>query len=176
MSRIPKAYFAVILLLAVQLSGRAQNDTRPFNPLAESVESAIKEQFPSWKRTSIPPAQPNRSDTFTEDVIIDQWRSDEAIVKVSILIHPSKEEAKKSFKEFLAGVKVNGYLQDVSNESYEWGIQKSVAFRKGRYTVYVSAAPIYEEDELMDTTALPKENKYSKTFAQIVAKALKDLD
>jgi hypothetical protein len=175
MKRIQTACIAAILILAVQLTTRAQDDPRPFNPLAESIENAIKELFPNWKLTALPPAQPNKSVTFTEDVIIDQWKSDEAVVKVAILIHPSKEAAKKALKEFIAGVKVNGYLQDVSDESFEWGIDKSVAFRKGRYTVYVTAAPIYEEDEPMDATTHPKETKYTKTFAQIVAKALKDL-
>ncbi|HEX8846954.1 MAG TPA: hypothetical protein VF791_20090 [Pyrinomonadaceae bacterium] len=175
MNRIQAACCATILLLFAQLTARAQDDPRPFNPLAASIENAIKEQFPSWKRTSIPPPQPNESETFTDDVIIDQWKSDEAIVKVAILIHPSKEAAKKAFKEFIANVKVNGYLQDVSDEAYEWGIAKSVAFRKGRYTVYVSAGLIYKEDKPIDTIAPSNEIRHGKTFAQIVAKVLKDL-
>lgn len=176
MNRMLALSFAAILLMAAQLTARAQDDLRPFNPLAESVETAIKEQFPNWKRTSIPPAQPNGVNTFNDDVIIDQWVSNEAIVKVSILMHPSKEEAKKALKDFVAGVNANEYLQGAVNESYVWGIDKAVAFRKGRYTVYVSANPINEEGEQSDSTALAKKTEYSKTFAQIVAKALKDPD
>ena len=176
MKRIQISCVVATLLLAAHLIARAQGDRRPFNPLAESVENAIKEQFPGWTRISIPPAQPNASETFTEDVIIDQWKSDEAIVKVAIIIHPSKEEAKKAFREFVAGVKPNEFLQGVGNESYVWGMDDSVAFRKGRYTVFVSASPIYGEDATVDRTASPIETKHSKTFAQIVAKALKDYD
>lgn len=176
MNKMLTLCFAAILLLAAQLTAKAQDDRRPFNPLAESVETAIKEQFPNWKRISIPPAQPNGAETFTDDVIIDQWVSNEAIVKVSILIHPSKEEAKKVLKEFVADLKPNENVPGLGDESHVWGIAKAVAFRKGRYSVYVTATPlINEEEEQLDSAAPPKETKYSKTFAQIVAKILKDL-
>src|SRR5687767_8400272 len=123
MRKILTVFFAAIVLLSAHLTARAQVEPRPPHPAAESVESAIKEQFPNYKRTSIPPAQPGGSSVaFTDDVIIDQWRSGEALVRVAILIHPSKEEAKKALKEFIANVRVNGYLQDVGTESYVWGM------------------------------------------------------
>lgn len=176
MKWIQTACLVTILLLSVQTNSKAQVDRRPFNPLAESVESAIKEQFPDWKRTSIPPAQPNGSDTFTADVLIDQWKSDKVAVNIAILIHPSVEEAKKAFREFVASVKTDGQLQDAGSESSIWGLAKSVVFRKGRYTVYVSAAPIYGDGELRGPRVFLKEAEYSKTFAQIVSKTLKDLN
>lgn len=165
-------FLAIPSLIIAQEIKAQEEDPRPYNALAESVTNAIKEQFPAWKRTSIPPPHPGGTEIFPDDVIIDQWKSDEAIVKVSILIHPSKEEAEKAFKEFVAGVKVNEPLQDVGSESYEWGISKSVAFREGRYTVFLSAAPIYVEGVPPESYFPPKEIKYNKIFAQIVAKVL----
>lgn len=175
MNRVLIVCFASMLFLTAHLVARAQDDPRPFNPLAASVENAIKEQFPNWKRTSIPPAQPNGSETFTEDVIIDQWRSEEVGVRVAILIHSSQEEAKKVFRKSVANVRINESVLGVGEESYIWGIDKSVAFRKGRYTVYISATPIIEEEESTNPTAAPETSKYGKTIAHIVAKVLKDL-
>lgn len=164
-----------ILLLSGSLSARGQVDPRPFNPIAESVENAIKDEFPNHKRTSIPPAQPEGAlVAFPEDVIIDQWRSDEALVRVAILIHPSKEEATKALRRFTANVKVISYLQDVGNESYVWGMEQSVVFRKGIYTVYVSVVPLHKEDEPENSTPLIDRAQYGETFAKVVARTLKD--
>ncbi|HEX8846958.1 MAG TPA: hypothetical protein VF791_20110 [Pyrinomonadaceae bacterium] len=177
MNKIFTIFFAATLFVAVQFPSKAQDDPRPFNPLAESVAKAIQEQFPDWKRTSVPPINKNEPNKFSEEVIIDQWKSDDAIVKVAILIHPSKEVAAETLKKFAADVRANGPLPDLDSESYVWGIDKSLAFRKGRYTVYISAVPIvFPEDHApMDRNALLKETKFNKAIAHIVAKVLKDL-
>lgn len=171
-------FFAAALFITVQVIVNAQDDPRPFNPLAESVANAIQEQFPGWRRVSVPPINFERPDSFSEEVIIDQWSSDEASVRVAILIHPSKEAAKETLRHFAADVRADGVLPDVGNEAYAWGIDKSVAFRKGVYTVYVSGVRYEssEDGEPIDPTAFSRETKYVKTFAQIVAKALKDSD
>lgn len=178
MKKLLRGCLAAALFLLAQTSVKAQDDPRPFHPVADSVGSALKEQFPQWKRESIPPVNFEGTNTFPYDVIIDQWSSDEASVRVAILINASMEEAKEKLKKFAADVRADGYLPDVGNEAYVWGLDKSVAFRKGIYTVYVSGIrhELSEDGEPMDTTASPKDTKYVKTFAQIVARTLKDFD
>src|SRR5438045_2873092 len=101
MNRLLTICFAVVLLSTAHLTAGAQDDQRPFHPLADSVEKAIKEQFPNWKFTPIPPAQPpGAAVKFPEDVIIDDWSSGEVGVRVAIINHASKEEAKKGLREF----------------------------------------------------------------------------
>ncbi|HKC66385.1 MAG TPA: hypothetical protein VKB86_22270 [Pyrinomonadaceae bacterium] len=170
-------FFVAALFISLQLTVKAQDDPRPYNPLAESVAKAIQEQFPDWKRTSVPPANKDNSISFSDDVIIDQWKSKEVIVKVAILIHPSKDEAAQALSKFASTERMKEYLPGVGNESYVWGIRKSVVFRKGRYIVYISTVPIdvSEDDAPLNLTPLPKETPYNKTFAHIVAKVLKDL-
>ncbi len=176
MKQVFTIFFAASLFMAGHLSVEAQDDPRPYHPLAEAVAKAIQEKFPDWKRTSVPPINKNESNKFSEEVIIDQWKSDVVIVKVAILIHPSKQDAQQALKEFTAGVKASERLQDVGNDAYAWGGAESVAFRKGRYTTYISTVPIEfsEEVETIAPTDIPKKTKFSKTFAQIVAKILND--
>jgi hypothetical protein len=57
-----------------------------------------------------------------------------------------------------------------------WRALTSCSTRKGKYTVYVSAGPIYRADSPVDEEAKAKAIKYNKTFAQIVAKALKETE
>ena len=169
-----------------QPSVEAQADPRPFNPLAASVESAIKKEFPDWKRESIPPVNPERPDSFSSnDIIIDLWWSAEAGVKVAILLHPTKAAATKVFREFIADKKAEEVVPDTGNEAYVWGFGNSVAFRKGIYTVYVSGGRREFSDDgeplafsMMAKGGEPIElaqvTKYIKTFARIVAGVLKD--
>ena len=93
---------------------------------------------------------------------------------MAILIYPSMEDARRAFKEFIANVKVTDSLQDVGNESYVWGIVQSVAFRKGRYAVFVEASPLHVRGPMDPPPPPVDRTQYSKGFAKIVAKALKD--
>lgn len=174
MKKMQATCAAAMLFLAVQLSAGAQDDPRPFNPLAAQVENAIKQQLPDWTRTSIPPPHPDGAAVFPIDVIIDLWQSDEARVKVAILIHPSEDEAKKKFGEFVASIKSEERLQDIGSEAYVWGFGKDVALREGRYTAYISGGSNQAMDMSKPPPPPPKENKYSKRFAELVAQALKE--
>ncbi len=154
--------------------------------MAASVESAIKEQFSDWKRESIPPVNPERPDSFSSnDIIIDQWSSTEAGVRVAILLHPTKAAAIKAFQEFIANMKAEEVVADTGNEAYVWGFAQNVVFRKGIYTVYVSGGrrEFSEDGEPLAFSMMAKGTepleisqmtKYVKTFARIVAGVLKD--
>ncbi|HJU54890.1 MAG TPA: hypothetical protein VJ715_09970 [Pyrinomonadaceae bacterium] len=171
MKKALKGWLVAALFLLAQSSIKAQDDPRPFNPLAESVESAIKEEFPDWKRESIPPLSVDRLNPFSDEIIIDQWSSAEATVRVAILSHPTKEAAREALKQFVANLRADRIVSDAGNEAYVSVTDKQVAFRKGIYTVYVSGGQ-HEFSENGEPLA-PTETKYVKTFAQIVAKALK---
>lgn len=176
MNRTLTICLGAMLLLAAQSAARAQDGERPFNPVAESVANAIKAEFPGWKQVPVAPLNFEGTDTFSNEVIIDQWVSDEANVKVAIMIHPSKEAAKEALKDFAEGVKADEFLQDLGNEACAWGMGKSIAFRKGVYTIYISTVPpgLSADGEIIYSTDRPQELRFNKAFARIVAGALKD--
>ena len=188
MKKALKGWLMAALFLLAQSSVKAQDDPRPFNPLAASVESAIKGEFPDWTRESIPPVNAERPDSFSSnDVIIDQWSSAEVGVRVAILLHPTKEAAKEALRQFIASQKAEEVVPDTGNEAYVWGYGQSVAFRKGIYTVYVSGGRrrVDEGGEFLTSSGETKGSepvevsqvtKYIKTFARIVAGVLKDSD
>ena len=61
--------FAALVLVSAISPAVAQVDPRPYHEVAQAVENAVKGEYPSYTRTSIPPAQPAGSFVeFTEDV------------------------------------------------------------------------------------------------------------
>lgn len=97
-----------------------------------------------------------------EKVIIQQWVSDDRVVKVSILPHNAQHEAAKVLRRFADNNAKSERLPDVGDEAYTWGIRKSVIFRKRNFTIYVSTV----------ATNITDEAARSKEFARLVAAAL----
>lgn len=181
MKRLCMWFLAAIIFTAIPSVVSAQEitpqeDPRPYNAIADTVARAITAELPEWKRTSVPPVHQDGPYYSGDEVIIDQWWSQEGGVRVAILFHPSEVEAKDKFEKFVADDKGGEYLTDVDGEAYAWGLNKSVALRSGSYTVYISSTvtALSNEDQAPGKTS-KKEAKLSKMFAKIVIKALKGM-
>jgi hypothetical protein len=177
---VPVIFLAIPLLINAQ-GINVQEDPRPYNSVADSIAKAIKEELPDWKRKSIPPTDRDGLDNFSQEVIIDQWSSAEGSVRVVIFLHSSEYDAKDTFEKFTANVKANEHLPDVDSEAYAWGINKSIALRRGSYAVYISSVVATYSDEDMSSGKKSNDKKskeearLNKIFAKIVVKALKGI-
>ena len=186
-----KWFLAILIFLAIPSLVGAQEtdaaeDPRPYNPIADSVAKAITAELPDWKHESVPPITRGGPEKFSREVIIDQWTSKEGSVRVAIILNSTEYDAKNSFEKFTADVKANEHLPDVDNEAYAWGIDKSIALRRGSYTVYISSSVAnYTDDDTpsdkksddknLNDKGLGGEARLNKTFAKIVVKALKGM-
>ena len=165
-----------VIFLAMPSLINAQEDLRPYNSVAEIIAKAITAELPDWKHKSVPPINRDGLDNFSQEVIIDQWLSNEGSVRVVIFLHSSEVDAKNAFDRFTADAKANEHLPDVDNEAVAWGINKSIALRRGSYAVYISSIAMNVPDDDISSDKKPKEEaELNKMFAKIVAKVLKDL-
>lgn len=180
MKRVSMWFLVIVTFLAISSLINAQDikaeeDLRPYNPIADIINKAITTELPGWKHKSIPPTHPNGLDNFSQDILIDQWASEEGSVRVVIFLHPSATDAKNEFEKFTAGVKANERLPDVDNDAYAWGINKSIALRKGSDAVYISSITLTQSDDGVSDKRSKAEAKLNKMFAKIIAKALKGM-
>lgn len=181
MKRTAIWFLTIMTLLAIPSLIKAQDikseeDPRPYNPIADIVAKAITAELPNWKHKSVPPINADSRDNFSQDIIIDQWMSEVSSVRVVISFYPSAADAKNDFEKFTARVMANERLPDVDNDAYAWGLNKSIALRKGSYAIYISSVALTESDDGASNKKSKEEAKLNKTFAKIVVKALKDLD
>lgn len=154
-----------LLLLGASVPSRAQVRSPELSDISDEVEHSVKEKMPKWKRNPATPLANNEASvpiSERESVLIDQWISGDAVVKVTIMKHPSPGEAAEELQKFISGVNSNGRLHNLGDEAYSWGIRGSIAFRRGKLTIYVSAVA----DDVTDEAALSRE------FARHVAATL----
>ncbi|HEX8846956.1 MAG TPA: hypothetical protein VF791_20100 [Pyrinomonadaceae bacterium] len=174
-SLITVIFLAIPSLISAQ-EIKAQEDPRPYNRIADIIAKAIAAELPDWERKSVPPINRDGLDNFSQEVIIDQWSSREGNVRVALFLHPSEADAKNAFEKFTAGVKANEHLPDVDNEAFAWGINKSIALRRGSYAIYISSIALNVRGDDVFSDKKPKEEaRLSKMFAKLVVKALKDM-
>lgn len=165
----------IVVTPSLTKAQKVQEDLRPFNPVADRVAKAITDKLPDWEHKSVPPLSRDGLNNFSQDVIIDQWYSKEGNVRVAIILNPSEADAKAAFEKFIARSRADERATDVDDEAYAWGMNKSVAFRRGIYTVYISSVVLDTPDnDVYSDKRAKEESRLSRVFAKIVAKALKD--
>lgn len=175
MKRAAAGCLLAALLVGVPWTLRAQDDAaRPLAAVRGAIERAISAELPGWQRKAITPME------GSSNVVIDQWESGGLTVKVSILQHPSSEEAAKALKGFRSRQEVEEKaarrrgkhdfklikydLPALGDGGFAWDTHGSeaVAFRKGDLSVHVSVVRPRQN----------KDTKLSKEFAKTIAKAL----
>ncbi len=149
--------FVVIVLLSLPILSTAQDTSSQLTKLTDDIAHVVQDKTSGWQHNSVKPLEGGK------DVIVDQWISGDKIVKIAILRHQSRDEAMRTLHKFASNTKATSKPQNVGEEGYAWGVGNSIAFRKGGFTIYVSAvaANITEEESL------------SKEFAQYVDVAIK---
>ena len=153
----------------------AQNDPLEIEKVAGKLEQVLKVKMQGWKH--------NRGEPFVknENVLLDYWYSSNRVVKISVIPHNSAAEAREALQRFVRYDREKEELKDLGDEGYAFGINASnVAFRRGRFTVYVSTIANVDDDEdarrltaaQREARQRSEEKKWSREFVKHVATAI----
>ncbi|HLL16977.1 MAG TPA: hypothetical protein VK388_18095 [Pyrinomonadaceae bacterium] len=178
--------FMGLLFALGQLSSHAQKHFTNLDKIAEAIERKIQDKMPEWNHQSFQPTSPDENAT-SDQVMIQQWTFGKKNVRLAIVRHQSEEEAARVLRQFAADKKTGEGLQGLGDEAYVWGVRRSVAFRQGNLTIYMSAV-VREEVDQDEAARNPsealrqaaqaehaEEGKVVRGFAQHIAAALKTL-
>lgn len=175
-----RAFVILGLLVTLPIHVSAQAKTE-LDKLDEKLRQYFERMTPGWKHERVEPLSP--PGTKSEGVLIEYWSFSNRKVKISILVHKSAEEAKEVLQTHRRYSLDREELSDLADEGFSSGYGSSdVAFRKGRFTVYVSTtAEIGEKPEermlsQSERFELMKSEmrRWSQEFAKQAAKAIDD--
>jgi hypothetical protein len=167
---------SLIALLALCVIARAQNDSDELSTIRKSLRENLSQAMPGWTNRSIEPIEGSRN------VLIEQYESGNIIVKIVVTQYPDEDKAAVGYKLFKSNLKTEEQAQNrgqgrtlhlikeelhgVGDEGFVLDVRGSeaIAFRRGKLMVNISVPE-------------PGDNKdvfFSRRFAQLVLKALKD--
>ncbi len=125
--------FAALALSAVLLGQSFAQDPSELDRLDTKFSQYFESIMPGWKHERVEPVMKS------ENVLIEFWSFSNRKVKVSILPHKSDEEAREVLQRFARYSLNKQELKGFGDEAYALGYGLAdVAFRRGRFTVYVS--------------------------------------
>ena len=144
----------------------------------EGVDQKVKRHFetalPGWKYKRVEPLGngPN--------VLIQFWSFANRRVKVSVIAHKSAEEARQVFANHAKYSSDKVALTEIGDEAQASGHRSDVAFRKGRFTVYVTTMANVDADpdaqSLSQAQRVDREKsetaRLSRELAKHVARAM----
>jgi len=148
-----------LLVFGVLASTAMSQDDSELERLADKVTQHIATQMTGWQHKRL--IQPSK------DVIIDFWTSPNRIVKISMMQRKSVEEAHDNFVKLPSEEPNTRELKGLGDEAYSWGYRQSnIAFRRGKYTVYVSTNA--EVDRDADAGALSREQQSERRISEMI--------
>lgn len=127
----------------------AQSD---LDQTADKVARGMAAQMPGWQHKRARLIQGSR------DVSVEIWTLPNRVVRVSMMLRRSPEDARERLKAFVAEEPEASELKGLGDEAYSWGDGgANIIFRRGKYTVYVST--IADIDKDADAVGLTAEQK-----------------
>jgi hypothetical protein len=168
--------FVAFVLLPILLGLVCAQASAELDRLDEKLTRHFEKAMPNWKHERVEPIAGSG-----DNVLIEFWSFSNRKVKVSVLLHKSVAEAeavmqnhaKYSFnKETLIGLGDEGYASGYGSSD--------VAFRRGKFTVYVSTTADVDADaDAQDFTQGQRSEReksemqrWSREFAQQVVTAM----
>ena len=155
--------------------GVAQNSAE-LNVLDEKLTRYFEEKMPDWKHQRVEPIAGSG-----DNVLIEFWSFAYRKVKVSILLHRSVEEAQQVMQNHVRYAIDKEILTGLGDEAVASAYAASlVAFRRGKFTVYVSTTADVDSDadarSLNQEQLLERERsemkRWSREFAKHVVNAM----
>ena len=164
---------AAASLLLIIVAVQSQSNQDELARVKESVKTEVSKDLKGWTYKSVEPIQ------GSQNVVIQQWRQSDIIIKVAISRLEAQVDAEDAFKqtklhlrkEEEATSKSRGKIVKLIKEDLSIGDEgfvgdkagsEAVMFRKGRYIVNVSVpSPVNNKDVF-----------FSRKVAQDVARAL----
>lgn len=153
---------AVILVLSTLLVSQAlAQDRTKLYALDEKVRRDFETTMPGWKHERVEPI------VQSENVLIEFWSFANRKVKISILPHESVEKAHEVFKNHERYSFNKEVLNGLGDEAVASGYGSSdVAFRKGKFTVYISTAADVDADS--DARSLSQSERSKREKSEMV--------
>jgi hypothetical protein len=153
---------AVIFVLGTLLLSQAlAQDRSKLDALDEKVKRDFEKSMPEWKHERVEPV------VKSENVLIEFWSFENRKVKVSILPHESVEKAHEVFKNHERYSANKEVLNGVGDEAITSGYGSAdVAFRRGRFTVYVSTSADVDADA--DARSLSQSERFNREKSEMV--------
>jgi hypothetical protein len=166
---------AVFVFLTLLVSQALAQQNPELDALDQKIKRNFETRIPGWKHDRVEPV------TKGENVLIEFWSLGNRKVKVSILPHNSVDDAREVFKRHERYSLNKEELKGFGDEAVASGYGASdLAFRRGRYTVYIRAAADVDADA--DARSLSQSQRFereksemrrlSREFAKHVADAL----
>jgi HrpA-like RNA helicase len=153
---------AVIFVLWILLVSQvlAQDRTK-LDALNEKIRRDFEMTIPEWKHERVEPI------VKTENVLIEFWSFANRKVKISILPHESAEKAHEVFKNHERYSPNKQVLNGLGDEAVASGYGSAdVAFRRGKFTVYISATADVDADA--DARSLSQAERFKREKSEMV--------
>ena len=156
-----KTRVAFVFVLCTLLVNQAlAQDRTKLDALDEKVKRDFEKTMPEWKHERVDPI------VKSESVLIEFWSSANRKVKVSILAHDSVEQAREVFKNHERYSFNREALNGVGDEAVASGYGSAdVAFRSGKYTVYISTVADVDADADARSLSQAERSKREKSEA-----------
>lgn len=136
-----KTLMKVALILATLASVAVGQGKANADRLGEKISSQLESRLSGWHYKRVEPFGPS------SNVVVQSWSSTNRIVKVSVAIRQSVEDAKKEIKSFLQFRREPQELTGFGDEAFAPENDGSdVVLRRGRYVIYISTVADVESD------------------------------
>lgn len=143
--------------------------------LQEKASRHLEDKMPGWTHQR---GEPFRG---SERVSVDFWSFQKRKVKIEVVPYASAQGAKDAFVEFSKYEPEREELKGLGDDAFAWGFaQSNVAFRRGRFIIYVSSYAAVEDDPdgrtltsgQKDQRRRSEMKKWSKEFAKQMSTAI----
>lgn len=168
--------FVAFVLLPILLGYACAHASAELDRLDEKLTRHFEKAMPNWKHERVEPIAGSG-----DNVLIEFWSFSNRKVKVSVLLHKSVAQAEEVIKDHAKYSFNKQMLTGLGDEAYASAYGFSlVAFRKGKFTVYVSTTADVDADadaqELTQQQRTEREQsemqRWSREFAQQVITAM----
>jgi len=170
-----KPVFACVVFLGLLLGQVTAQTDAELSRLEEKSNRHLENKMPGWKHER---GEPIRG---SEGVLVDFWSFQKRKVKIEVVPYSSAQTAKDAFLQFSKYEPEREDLKGLGDDAFAWGYAgANVAFRRGRFIIYVSSYAAVESDpdarsltpEQMDKRQRSEMKKWSKEFAKQMSTAI----
>ena len=152
---------AAFVFLTLVLGHAFAQKSAELNRLDEKLARYLEKKMPEWKHERGEPIAGS-----DDSVLIEFWSFSNRKVKVSILLHNSVAQAEQVIQNHARYSFNKETLTGLGDEAYASGYGSSdVAFRRGKFTVYVSTAADLDAEE--DARNLSQEQRFEREKAEM---------
>ena len=151
------AGFVLLTVLIAQATAQGNSD---LSKLDEKFTRYFGKIMPGWRHDRVDPLMNG------ENVLIQFWSSANRKVKISVIAHKSGNEAREVLQRYAKYSLNKEVLTDIGEEGYSSGYGSAdVAFRKGRFTIYISTTADVDSDQ--DAKTLNQNQRFEREKSEM---------